>query len=261
MGDWFAKLFSNLCIEFKNNTMEFIKNKILSMSEVVKALMNLKLEINVINNVINVFLVAKKIKVNNNQKREYVFPKYSEKQWRRTFSVYWVPQGKSCEIPVESDASSPKFVFTPDFSGCAILVNQISRERYCVYHIEVPHIEDQYKEDGPLVSALTFSDYGVENSMDKRQAVAFLKYEERRWWIYYQSILGCQFVLRNGKVDLSNKNSGNRIWKVGKFPVLRTNNRNNIRTKIKLNEDTEIVVDAPENFKQDMLRYKEEYLI
>jgi hypothetical protein len=47
--------------------------------------------------------------------------------------AYWLPQGGSCDIPVV--ASERKFVFTPDFSGCSLLINQINDTTYRVYHV------------------------------------------------------------------------------------------------------------------------------
>jgi hypothetical protein len=47
---------------------------------------------------------------------------------------FWVPQGGSCVIPANPGTES--FVFTPDFSGCSILVDQIDDNQYRVYHVQ-----------------------------------------------------------------------------------------------------------------------------
>jgi hypothetical protein len=47
---------------------------------------------------------------------------------------YWVPQGDSCLISAAPGARA--YVFTPDFSGCSIFVDQINRDYYRVYHVQ-----------------------------------------------------------------------------------------------------------------------------
>lgn len=47
---------------------------------------------------------------------------------------FWVPQGGSCVIPANPGAET--FVFTPDFSGCSIQVDQIDNNQYRVYHVQ-----------------------------------------------------------------------------------------------------------------------------
>jgi len=37
---------------------------------------------------------------------------------------YWVPQGGSCDVPII--AADRAYVFTPDFSGCSLIVDQIN---------------------------------------------------------------------------------------------------------------------------------------
>ena len=46
---------------------------------------------------------------------------------------YWVPQGGSCLVPARPART---YVFTPDFSGCSILVDQIDPNWYKVYHVQ-----------------------------------------------------------------------------------------------------------------------------
>lgn len=101
---------------------------------------------------------------------------------------YWVPQGGSCLVPV--DPGVRKFVFTPDFSGCAIRVDQIDAANYRVYHVQGGgnYMQTEY-EQGPhdhgrgLAGQLDFDDYG---DGQRPRAFAFLKHEDDAWTIYFQ---------------------------------------------------------------------------
>lgn len=114
---------------------------------------------------------------------------------------YWVPQGGYCDIP-KASARRP-FVFTPDFSGCSLLVDQIDDETYRVYHVQggSGRLQPEYyarHASAPrrlgLAAAMTFGDYGhgcgdrfAEGQVrTERRGFAFLKYEQGRWWIYFQ---------------------------------------------------------------------------
>ncbi|EMM7535725.1 hypothetical protein RVW77_004567 [Citrobacter braakii] len=101
---------------------------------------------------------------------------------------FWVPQGGSCVIPANPGTQS--FVFTPDFSGCSILVDQIDANQYMVYHVQggsnylQKEYRDAYNRHGlGLAASMIFDDYG---DAPKPRGFAFLKYENGRWWIYYQ---------------------------------------------------------------------------
>lgn len=102
-------------------------------------------------------------------------------------SAYWVPQGMSCEIPVEPDDSSPKFVFTPDFSGCSLVIDQISNNKYRVYHITKGRCCDEYLRNNidhghGIAGWITPDVYRNDTSF------IFLKYNYNinRWEIFYQ---------------------------------------------------------------------------
>lgn len=105
---------------------------------------------------------------------------------------YWVPQGGSCVVPAHPTRG--RFVLTPDFSGCSIMVDQIDASSYRVYHVQggSNYMETEYINSGlghglGLAGSLTFSDYGTST---QPRAFAFLKYEGGRWWIHYQSQTG-----------------------------------------------------------------------
>jgi hypothetical protein len=101
---------------------------------------------------------------------------------------FWVPQGGSCVIP--SDPGATSFVFTPDFSGCSILVDQTNEGQYRAYHVQggAQYLQQEYLGDANghglgLAGSMTFDDYG---DAALPRGFAFLKYEQGRWWIYYQ---------------------------------------------------------------------------
>jgi hypothetical protein len=112
---------------------------------------------------------------------------------------YWAPQGGSCLIPRFAQQSI--YVFTPDFSGCAILVDQLSPHAYRVYHVQGSkwHLKNEYLSPSGrshglgLAAAMTFSDYGAaciacktRCGREQSRGFAFLKFENGRWWIYAQ---------------------------------------------------------------------------
>lgn len=114
---------------------------------------------------------------------------------------FWVPQGGSCVIPTNPGTGS--FVFTPDFSGCSILVDQIDTNQYRVYHVQggSNYLQKEYLavHNGHglgLAASMTFDDYG---DAARPRGFAFLKYENGRWWIYYQRHNGIGINYSNGR--------------------------------------------------------------
>ncbi len=110
---------------------------------------------------------------------------------------YWVPQGGSCVVPAEPGAR--QFVFTPDFSGCYIRVDQVDGANYRVYHVQGGgnYMQTEYssKDHGRgLAGSLDFSDYGDD---DKPRAFAFLKFEGGAWQIYFQKQNGVGLSFNN----------------------------------------------------------------
>lgn len=115
--------------------------------------------------------------------------------------AYWAPQGFSCLVPVKGKEGD--LVFTPDLSGCSIVVDQISLSQYRVYHVQggSNYLKSEYLADSidhgmGLAGALTFSDYGT---IEKPRTYGFLKFEKGRWWIYYQCQNGVGLRFNYGK--------------------------------------------------------------
>jgi hypothetical protein len=128
---------------------------------------------------------------------------------------YWVPQGGSCLIP--RIAGSSQYVFTPDFSGCSILVDQIDANYYRVYHVqgdkrclEAEYLLPAERAHGlGLAGAMTFDDYAAacepcrtRCGRIQTRGFAFLKFESGRWWIYVQSQNGVGIRYMNGEYML-----------------------------------------------------------
>jgi hypothetical protein len=106
--------------------------------------------------------------------------------------AFWVPQGSSFEVP---KSPTRNFVFTADFSGCHLIVDQIDEKNYRVYHVQgggnwfnKEYEQSPYPHGLGIAGALTSSDYGEGTELVR--AFAFMKYEGKppdgRWWIYYQ---------------------------------------------------------------------------
>ena len=129
---------------------------------------------------------------------------------------YWVPQGQSCLIP--RVATQSRHVFTADFSGCSILVDQVSPNQYRVYHVQggssyiyQEYLEaTQYSHGLGLAAAMTFGDYAAACNAcktlcgrEQTRGFAFLKFESGRWWIYVQGQNGVGIYYRNGQFALT----------------------------------------------------------
>lgn len=82
-------------------------------------------------------------------------------------SAYWCRQGKYVDIPIHPSTNDPKYLFTPPFSGCALVVDQIDSERYRVYHVEGGKHDAQYNNlrDHGLgqVTTMEYKDYGYHS--------------------------------------------------------------------------------------------------
>ena len=137
--------------------------------------------------------------------------------------AYWLPQGGSCDIPVV--ASERKFVFTPDFSGCSLLIDQINDMTYRVYHVTGGggYFQTEYNGKRPrqseLAAALTHEGYGTPGSP---RALLFMKFEEGRWWIYYQGQTGAGYGLIGNRVErVQGSSAVDSIRTAGRMPVAR----------------------------------------
>ena len=107
-------------------------------------------------------------------------------------AAYWVPQGSSCWFP-NNPGGVRNFVFTADFSGCSLIVDQMPDATgggYRAYHIQggqnyfnVEYLASPHPHGLGVAAALLWEDYGAAALP---RAFAFVKYENARWWIYYQ---------------------------------------------------------------------------
>ncbi|GBQ93876.1 hypothetical protein AA23498_1859 [Acetobacter nitrogenifigens DSM 23921 = NBRC 105050] len=141
-------------------------------------------------------------------------------------SAYWIPQGGSCLIPTNPGEGT--LAFTPDFSGCSIVVDQIDDDQYRFYHVQGgsargsagSYFDEEYLADGidhgfGFAGCMRFDDYGIEG---RPRAFAVMKYQDGRWWIYFQrqagqggigwagnepSIAGVQKVLGGGRIPVA----------------------------------------------------------
>lgn len=128
-------------------------------------------------------------------------------------SAYWAPQGGYVDIPAHPTTDQPDHLFTPDFSGCALVADQLDANRLRVRHVEGSKELAQYnglasEEHGwGMSTAMEFHDYGLRID-DKGQAdaivtgFAFMRYDrtERAWKLHFQSIQGVANVARHSSV-------------------------------------------------------------
>lgn len=141
-----------------------------------------------------------------------------------TIEAIWCPQGGSVEIPVVSTGAN--YVFTPDFTGCSLLVDQIKDDTYKVYHVEGGKFHFQYlnKDHGiGFAGGLGDGDY-FKNAGDG--AFAFVRYEDQRWWIYYQKKSGLGIGDKKGQFVVQGLNS---IAGGGKIPIGNLTRERNVR--------------------------------
>ncbi len=141
-------------------------------------------------------------------------------------SAYWAPQGGHVDVPAHPNLQNneAEFVFTPDFSGCSIMADQIQRDGRDFYrfrHVEgdsgmetdangnrrfvSPHLRAQYfglgfTEEGELTpefashhgkglaGIMNYEDYGFTAGEQTRMGFAYAKYNRsgRRWQIHWQ---------------------------------------------------------------------------
>ncbi|MDU3301400.1 MAG: type VI secretion system tip protein VgrG, partial [Enterobacter ludwigii] len=83
--------------------------------------------------------------------------------------AYWVPQGGYTDIPLNPTVGDPKFVFTPGFSGCALVVDLLNKNTLRVHHVQggKEHLEynNPIIEHGEgMVCAMEYPDYGYHKA-------------------------------------------------------------------------------------------------
>ncbi|SPB13796.1 hypothetical protein NOV72_01061 [Caballeronia novacaledonica] len=168
--------------------------------------------------------------------------------------AHWVPQGGYCDVPIIGGEKN--FVFTPDFSGCSLLVDQRDATTYRVYHVTggSQYFTSEYatkrSADDRLAAAMTYEFYGTAGAP---RAVMFMKFEENRWWIYYQSQTGAGYGLSGGNAVARVQGSQltDSIRLAGRMPVSRPEREVPLYTGDRLCDGQLVIPDADRNVKRD----------
>ncbi len=139
------------------------------------------------------------------------------------FEAYWCRQGGYCDIPVNS--TGIKYMFTPDFSGCSLLVDHFKPDIYRVYHVTGGKFIQEYDNifDHGVGYAGGVTDDIYWNNDNQDQAFACLKYEEQRWWIYYQTRTSMEVSLVDNQMTGARRTNF-LITGGGKIPVANLKN-------------------------------------
>ncbi|CAI8984175.1 SET domain-containing protein [Pseudomonas sp. IT-347P] len=122
---------------------------------------------------------------------------------------YWAAQGGYVDIPVHPGLGQPDHLFTPGFSGCSLVVDQMDAGRLRVRHVEGGKELVQYNglaahEHGLGLSAsMEYPDYGLRVDASGRAdsrllGFAFMKYDRsaRAWKLYYQANEGAATIVK-----------------------------------------------------------------
>ncbi|MHC8375618.1 RHS repeat-associated core domain-containing protein [Pseudomonas sp. MDT1-16] len=120
---------------------------------------------------------------------------------------FWAPQGGHVDIPLKPTGTAPDYVFTPNFSGCSLTVDQLNDNVLRVRHVEGLKENAQYNalpatEHGKgLAGAMEYRDYGFDlDGQGQPEEVisgfAFMKYDRKQqvWNIHYQTIQGASSI-------------------------------------------------------------------
>lgn len=122
---------------------------------------------------------------------------------------YWAAQGGYVDIPLHPGLGQPDHLFTPGFSGCSLVVDQMDTSRLRVRHVEGGKELAQYNglatnEHGlGLSTSLEYPDYGLRVDANGRAdsrllGFAFMKYDRsaRSWKLYFQSSEGAATIIK-----------------------------------------------------------------
>ncbi|MFM9381814.1 dermonecrotic toxin domain-containing protein [Pseudomonas sp. UV AK001] len=156
-------------------------------------------------------------------------------------SAYWSPQGGYVDVPVHPEWAQPDHVFTPGFSGCSLVVDQMDENLLRVRHVEGGKEAPQYNDLAPeehgwgLSAAMEFPDYGLRldqngNPDSILTGFAFMKYDRtaRVWKLHYQSNQGATAIGRYSREQpgwfsrpdtLARVYGRTKVWKVETLPV------------------------------------------
>ncbi|WP_434766594.1 hypothetical protein [Pseudomonas triticicola] len=122
---------------------------------------------------------------------------------------YWAAQGGYVDIPVHPKWGEPDHLFTPGFSGCSLVVDQLDASRLRVRHVEGGKELAQYNglathEHGLGLSAsMEYPDYGLRvnanGQADSRLlGFAFMKYDRaaQSWKLHFQASEGAGTIIK-----------------------------------------------------------------
>jgi hypothetical protein len=125
--------------------------------------------------------------------------------------AYWAPQGGFVDIPVHPRNGEPNYVFTPDFSGCCLVVDKINDTTLRVRHVEGGKEEVQYNTlqaseiGNGMVGHMLYDDYGIINGSENRCGFAFMVYSGGRWVIKWQANVGTMKLVKKKATGLFSK--------------------------------------------------------
>lgn len=156
-------------------------------------------------------------------------------------SAYWSPQGGYVDVPIHPEWAQPDHVFTPGFSGCSLVVDQMDENLLRVRHVEGGKEAAQYNDLAPeehgwgLSAAMEYPDYGLRldqngNPDSKLTGFAFMKYDRtaRVWKLHYQSNQGATSIAHYSTEQpgwfsrpdtLVRVYDRTKVWKVETLPV------------------------------------------
>lgn len=143
--------------------------------------------------------------------------------------AYWCPQGKFVDIPIHPKINDAKYLFTPSFSGCTLVVDLMekpgSKEKfYRVYHVQGGKEEAEYnslRDHGlGMVTSMEYRHYGyfrpdVHNlnlHINNVIGSAFMAYvdAQKKWILFHQSQFGpygylvvSKIASKNGKKEIT----------------------------------------------------------
>lgn len=156
-------------------------------------------------------------------------------------SAYFCPQGKYIDIPVHPAAGQPKYLFTPPFSGCHMVVDRIDGEHFRVYHVQGGHEDVEYNNFPKevhgygMVGAMEYKDYGYSQRTpilpeisENMLGAAYMAYsvQSKKWIIHYQSqfATGIPFIQSTTWKNENGKNVCTRVQAIisDKFEVRKT---------------------------------------
>lgn len=123
--------------------------------------------------------------------------------------AYWAAQGGYVDIPIHPKWGEPDHLFTPGFSGCSLVVDQMDASRLRVRHVEGSKEVAQYNglathDHGLGLSAsMEYPDYGLRVNADGQAdsrllGFAFMKYDRpaQSWKLHFQASEGAATVIK-----------------------------------------------------------------